>query len=159
MSETEESNVLTGFVKNGHVVLEPSAGRGAILQWLMGKKIQVTALEINPESAQYLQGYFPLEDIRCGDFLKTKPEQRFDRVVMNPPFTRNQDVEHVEHAFQFLKPGGRLVAIMFGNTTRPRFEKLVRKTNAQVDTIEAGAFKESGTSIATVMVTIDKPKI
>lgn len=158
-SSLAEKLVSKAQIKNGHVVLEPSAGDGALLQWLMGKKVTVTAFEINPETTQRLQDRFPLEDLRCGDFLEVEPDQRFDRVIMNPPFTKNQDIDHVEHAFKFLKPGGKLVAIMFGNTTRPRFEKFVRKTNAQVDPIEAGAFKESGTSIATVMVTIDKPKI
>ena len=36
----------------------------------------------------------------------------FDRIVMNPPFSRDQDARHVNHAFSFLKPGGKLVAIV-----------------------------------------------
>ncbi len=31
---------------------------------------------------------------------------------MNPPFSRQQDIRHVMHAAKFLKPGGRLVAVM-----------------------------------------------
>ena len=37
---------------------------------------------------------------------------RFDRVVMNPPFCRGRDLDHVRHALRFVAPGGRLVAIM-----------------------------------------------
>ena len=36
----------------------------------------------------------------------------YDRIVMNPPFSDRRDVEHVQHAYELLKPGGRLVAIM-----------------------------------------------
>jgi hypothetical protein len=37
---------------------------------------------------------------------------KFDRVVMNPPFDHGADIKHVEHARKFLKPGGRLVAVV-----------------------------------------------
>lgn len=30
---------------------------------------------------------------------------------MNPPFADSQDIEHITHAFKFLKTGGVLVAI------------------------------------------------
>src|SRR3546814_19124442 len=36
----------------------------------------------------------------------------FDAVIMNPPFDRGRDCDHVRHALAFLKPGGVLVAIM-----------------------------------------------
>ena len=39
------------------------------------------------------------------------PAPLADRVVMNPPFERYQDRDHVLHALSLLKPGGRLVAI------------------------------------------------
>ena len=31
---------------------------------------------------------------------------------MNPPFSNRRDIEHVRHAYELLKPGGRIVAIM-----------------------------------------------
>ena len=48
-----------------------------------------------------------------GDFMKyldyVGPEHNnaiYDRILMNPPFEHGQDVDHVEHAFNLLKPGG-----------------------------------------------------
>ncbi|APU86911.1 hypothetical protein [Clostridium botulinum] len=38
--------------------------------------------------------------------------EEYDKIIMNPPFERNQDIEHVLHAFSLLKPGGKVVAIM-----------------------------------------------
>jgi hypothetical protein len=36
---------------------------------------------------------------------------------MNPPFEKTQDVAHVRHAFQFLKPGGVLAAVVSAGVT------------------------------------------
>ena len=36
----------------------------------------------------------------------------YDRIIMNPPFSNRQDAEHVRHAYDLLKPNGRIVAIM-----------------------------------------------
>ncbi len=41
----------------------------------------------------------------------------FDRVVMNPPFERQQDIDHVSRAAGMLKPGGRLVSVMSAGVT------------------------------------------
>ena len=38
-------------------------------------------------------------------------EPVYDTIVMNPPFEKFQDIDHVRHAFDLLKPGGRVVAI------------------------------------------------
>ncbi len=42
------------------------------------------------------------------DFLAVTPDTlgTFDRILMNPPFERGADAEHVRHAFRFLTPGG-----------------------------------------------------
>ena len=47
------------------------------------------------------------------DFMKDVSEGKsYDRIVMNPPFSKRQDTEHVRRAYDLLKPGGRLVAIV-----------------------------------------------
>ncbi|HHK0428589.1 TPA: methyltransferase, partial [Pseudomonas aeruginosa] len=45
------------------------------------------------------------------DFMEVSGKQ-YDRIVMNPPFSKGRDIQHVQHAYSLLKPGGRLVAIM-----------------------------------------------
>ena len=37
---------------------------------------------------------------------------KYDRIIANPPFTKNQDIDHVMQMWNFLKPGGRIVSIM-----------------------------------------------
>lgn len=45
------------------------------------------------------------------DFTELDTTLRFDAVIMNPPFSRRQDVRHITKAMSMLKPGGRLAAI------------------------------------------------
>lgn len=100
-------------VAPGHLVLEPSAGDGAIAveaaRWT-GDPLLVHVVEIMPELRDKLsgEGLYLLPE---PDFLKIEPEPRYDRVVMNPPFDRGADTAHVLHAYRFLRPGGRLVSV------------------------------------------------
>lgn len=95
---------------------------------------------------------------------KTKPEevQLFDRVAMNPPFTKSQDMRHVLHAINFLKPGGILAAIMSPGFTF-RMDKLAVQFREQVlphggyELLPAGMFREAGTTVRTCLLTYRKP--
>ena len=35
----------------------------------------------------------------------------YDRIIMNPPFSDGRDIQHVQHAYNLLRPGGRIGAI------------------------------------------------
>lgn len=149
-------------LRPGMRVLEPSAGHGALAERIaemVGTK-NVTTIELQAQNANILRGkgFNPL----VMDFLKYQPEQCFDAVVMNPPFSRQSDIDHVLHAWTMLKPGGRLVAIMaasimFRNNKKTEdFRNLIRECG-ELQENEEGAFKESGTSVSTVTVFLDKP--
>lgn len=141
-------------IADGHCILEPSAGDGALLRALPTGNLKCYAVEIDPESADKLP---PCAWVHCGDFLLWEgrtSKQPFDRIIMNPPFAGNQDIRHVSHALNFLKPGGILVAVMWPNTERPAFKKMLEGRVYEVYDIEAGAFKESGTDVPTIVVKI-----
>lgn len=143
-----------------HSVLEPSAGTGAIVRRLP-EHMMTTVYEISPTLCDVLRG---LEfDARPADFLTVEPGAfLFDRVLMNPPFSNLQDVAHVRHAFKFLKPGGRLVAIMSPSwrhqerTKAREFRTWFEQVGGEVEELPADSFKSSGTSVNTVMVVINK---
>lgn len=151
-------------IKPGMRVLEPSAGDGAIADALREEGADVLCIEMHNSLATVLErkGH----NVRRGDFMNFSPPldspgdgPDFDRVVMNPPFEKGQDVRHVRHAFEFLKPGGRLVAIMSAGVTfradcEP-FRAWVDQLGGQIVELGAGAFKSSGTGVATVAVILD----
>lgn len=90
------------------------------------------------------------------------PSDLYDTVVMNPPFDRERDIDHVTHALSFLKTGGHLVAIMSAGTefreTRKAiaFRELMESMGAQWKELPPGSFAESGTYVNTVMLSVWK---
>jgi hypothetical protein len=160
--EIAEQAIAAAEIPFNGSVLEPSAGDGALARAARDAGGVVECIEIHLGRARDLIGDgFPCV---ARDFLKSDPDPRFDRVVMNPPFSDLQDVRHVSHALKFLRPGGRLVAIM-SPAIRFRSDRLTSHLRAELEgmgaTIEdlpEGAFKASGTMVRTVLVTVDAPK-
>ena len=84
------------------------------------------------------------------DFLKLTPDPVYDRVVMNPPFDAELDIEHVQHAMGFLAEDGMLAAIMsagteYRETARARtFRNDMATLNAEWSDLPQGSFSEVG---------------
>lgn len=138
--------------------LEPSAGRGRIVEALKrAGAVNIAALELDADNAAEIAA----DTVTVADFLSVTP--RATAIAMNPPFTRNQDIRHVRHAYDCLTPGGRLAAIVgehgFIGKEREAVEwrEWLDQVGATVEIIPAGTFKESGTNIQTRMVVINKP--
>lgn len=146
-------------IEPGMEVLEPSAGSGAIATAAAAAGAVVDCIERDPGYAAALLGTRTARTVHTGDFLAVPPRPAYDRVVMNPPFTRGTDMAHVEHALRFLKPDGLLVSVMSWAVTyqtrkTAAFRSLVERRGGTAEAVAAGAFKESGTSVDTVIVTI-----
>lgn len=140
-------------------VLEPSAGSGAIVSAAAKAGAVVDCIERDPGYAGALADTGAARTVRVADFLGVPPEQRYDRIVMNPPFTKGADMAHVTHALRFLKPDGLLVSVMFWTVTyqtraTAKFRTLVEQRGGTVEALPEGTFAESGTKVDTVIVTI-----
>ena len=97
------------------------------------------------------------DDIINGDFLEYKSTS-FDKIIMNPPFSKNQDVKHILHAYSLLKKWWRIVSVassMIQHKTTKLHDQL-RALNPEFIEVEEWAFKESGTMVNTVVVVINK---
>lgn len=149
-------------IEIGMNALEPNAGIGNIVRALVDAGAHVTAVEIDPNNCLVLQRDQALTggiDILHGDFLTYNWNERFERVVMNPPFAKNVAPAHVLKALTFLKPGGRLVSVMPSSVTfrTDTLNRMVRDAVEACGSIEAlpeNSFAESGTNVNTVIVTI-----
>lgn len=140
------------------LVLEPSAGDGAICDVLAARGYTVHAIERNPQRRETLRqkGY---EVLDCTDFMEfTTP---YFTIVMNPPFEQLQDVDHVNRAYDLLCSGGELVSVMaesaFFRSEQKcvDFRKLVDCFGRSVE-LPKDSFKESGTSVSTRLVYLAK---
>ena len=125
---------------SGKTVLEPSAGKGNIAEDVRKAGGVVSCIEKVFALAEHLRklGF----DTACWDFMDRQPAELFDLVLMNPPFENRQDVAHVQHAFEFLKPGGRLVAIA-SSTGAARLEQWATDRDGYVEPLPAKAFETS----------------
>lgn len=154
-------------VQPGYMALEPSAGKGAIVLELLKRGAFVFAHELDIKNVNHLNAQFGdhpnMHPVVQADFLTVVDSPAYDVVVMNPPFSKMQDIDHVTHAFKFLKPGGRLVAIMspswtFRETKKAEvFRDLYQEFGVWTEDVDAGAFKQSGTMVKTCIVVLGKP--
>lgn len=146
-------------------ILEPSAGTGAIAAAAVDKRVgTVDCVEIDPGRADGLWHSGRYGRVLPVDFMALQPETTglYDRVIMNPPFDRERDIDHVNHALRFLKPDGRLVAVMSAGTefreTRKAaaFRDLMKQFKARWRDLPPGSFASVGTNCNTVLLTVNK---
>ena len=159
-AEVVKQMLALACITHGDIVLEPSAGRGAIAAFLRALPCALEVCEINPERAQGLKvaGY----NLVAHDFFDLAIRPVYDVIMMNPPFEEGQDIDHVRRAFDFLAPGGKLVSVMSAGV----FFRRDRKASAfrlwlgdvgRSERLPPGSFKESGTMVSAHLVVITKP--
>lgn len=147
-------------IQENETILEPSAGLGHIAEEIKNRypKNDLSLIEWNYNLCEVLnkKGF----DVENENFLATS--HMYDVILMNPPFERKQDIDHVTHAFNLLKEGGRLVAIMAGNKNNQDkktrdFMELVHNNGYIVEN-EENSFKNAfnSTCVNTVTVYLEK---
>lgn len=147
-------------IEHGMRVLEPSAGQGAIAVPCIEAGALVDCYELMPANYKVLSQDDRMSMVEMGDFLKAPRTPIYDRVMMNPPFSRQADIKHVLHALDFLRTGGLLVSVMAAsvgfreNKLTTDFRALIAARGGSIEALPAGSFKASGTMVNTVLVTI-----
>ncbi len=148
-------------------ILEPSAGTGVLVGVCGGiwhPKGRMVAIEINHGLCESLKRNFPLTEIHNKDFSDLTPDLigTFNKIIINPPFCRNADINHILHAFRFLEKGGILVSIVcegpfFKQGKKSKaFRDFLDSHCATVITLPDGTFKESGTMVKTRLICIKR---
>jgi type I restriction-modification system DNA methylase subunit len=154
-------------IEPGNTILEPSAGTGNLIDAILKNHqgVRISYCEMNCFLLDILRGKY--EGVNSVSFLgrdcfeidTQRGENRFERVIMNPPFERGQDVDHVFRAwYSLLAPKGILTAVVsagvFSRTDKKAksFREFLRNAKALVQDVPAGSFKSSGTGIETKIV-------
>ena len=88
--------------------LEPSAGIGNLADLM--PRGSTHCIEISELHASILRSKG--HSVTVADFLQAPTDPKFDRIVMNPPFSAGRWQAHLEHASRLLAAGGRIVAIL-----------------------------------------------
>ena len=141
----------------GCTILEPSAGRGALVKAVRRRcpSAVVDCYELMPENIEHLE---KVEGARIvgKDFCEC--HDKYDRIIANPPFANNQDIDHVYMMYERLNVGGELSVIVSQHWKFAKdqkctyFREWLEMNDAQVTDFDKGEFKESGTIVGTSLV-------
>lgn len=152
-------------------VLEPSCGKGDLMDAIYGRGIQnLIGIELNRDMDKYLKDkpYTTMTGIDFLEFVEDvqdgKVRNQWTHIIMNPPFSKQQDIDHIWAAWSILKPGGTLVSLCspspFFRTDKASvaFRNWIETVSADVVDVPEGAFKSSGTMIRTKIIKAQKPQ-
>lgn len=147
-------------------ILEPSAGKGDIVNYIDERmnngwsKTKIKCLEINPELQTILNKKYCVEFVG-ENFLEYFPNEYFDLIVMNPPFSNGD--EHLLHAWEIMKCGD-IVCLLNAETinnpyskTRQLIKKIIEDNNGIVENV-GNCFidAERKTNVECVIVRLKK---
>lgn len=149
-------------LKPHDTILEPSAGQGAIIKAINKvcdvlpdcfELMEVNTIILNQSGLKF--------NLIGDNFFKHKGKT-YTKIIANPPFAKNQDIDHLKEMYECLSRGGRLVCITSeswvngSQKKQVEFRKWLDKVEADIIKVERGSFKESGTSIGGKIIIINK---
>lgn len=138
-------------IQPGERCLEPSAGMGGLADLM--PKDQTTCVEVSALRCRVLEakGHTVIES----DFLQWAQvtDQRFDVVVMNPPYSEGRAAAHLNAAASLVKDGGRLGAILPAGSDR---KELLPGWDCNWSDVHQGMF--TGTGVSVVRLVAYKPE-
>lgn len=175
---------------DGKRILEPSAGEGNICRVILEEgagryrerrnqwgswgqrrgdpepthdRPHITAVEVHPDRCARIRERLSEVNVVEANFLEWPAAgEGYDFVLMNPPFYGTHWMKHVRHAFDHLKPGGCLRAILpvtarLGESKdhlafRRWAEKHAARYRSQWRDLPAESFAASGTRINTTIL-------
>ncbi len=163
-----------GAPAKGESVLEPSAGHGAIASFVTNEN-DITAIEPSSELFSKLQ-------VKAGGanqriermvFEDYNIINKHDVVLMNPPFGSGGStaIKHIAKAFDHLRDGGRIVAIIPRGSMDSKLDNWLYEENKRGKLVRPNAhfageiilpsvtFERAGTAVSSRVVIIDKSSV
>jgi predicted RNA methylase len=146
----------------GKTILEPSAGKGNIVDYLLNHQAgNIIAAEINEDLRSILAAKCTLI---AKDFLLVESHHvsHIDLIVMNPPFSA--DDKHILHAFHIAPPGCKIIALCNRATIKNDYSKTRQELVAHIEnfgTVEdlgqCFSTAERKTDVAVALIRLLKP--
>ena len=150
----KELVALAGVRKDSRV-LEPEAGIGNIADAAKEVTDHVDCIERMTDFCEILK--LKKHNVIANDLLTAETAPIYDSVVMNPPFS--EECEHIKRAFDFVRPGGSLVAVCSSSiqwkSTR-KYEQFRDWLSEHTHSINECGAKFEMTGVHTVVLVMDK---
>lgn len=142
-------------------VLEPSAGKGNIVDYLLECGAEVLACESNEDLRHILSAKCTIVE---NDFLSLTSDKvsHIDLIIMNPPFSA--DEHHLLHAWEIAPDGCKIISLCNWETYRRAYTKsrvqlknIVESYGNCIDLGNVFAEAERTTDVSIGLVRIQKP--
>jgi len=156
-------------------VLEPSAGKGDIVEQVIEKFRYAHSMYYNKEAVwdidtieidENLQYILQGKKLRVvhNDFLTYETYKKYDLIVLNPPFSQGD--KHLLKALEMQENGGQIVCLLNAETIRNPYNNIrkdllnkLEQYEAKIEYIEnAFVSAEMKTNVEIAMITVNIPK-
>lgn len=152
-------------------ILEPGAGHGALIDAMYKSKpdrvnVAVDLIELSELNYTVLMEKFEWKMnevcVFNDDFLSMDFDEKYDLIIANPPFTKNQDIDHIRKMYDVLADNGRIITLSskswtFGSQKKQvEFRDWLEDIGATWVELDRGVFKSSGTDVSGMYIIIDK---
>ncbi len=123
------TQMLSPYELSGKTLLEPSSGKGDIIDYAKSRGANVLCCEINPDLAT-------ISSIKAkliaNDFLTVTSDKisHVNLIAMNPPFSA--DEQHILHAWNIAPDGCEIVALCNSQTLANPFSKTRKELSAVI---------------------------
>lgn len=157
--------MLQGETIENKTILEPSAGKGDIVDYLneYGAKSVLTC-EINTDLQKILKSK---STFLADDFLTVKSDQvsHIDLIVMNPPFSNAE--KHILHALEIAPKGCKIIALCNSETinnahtqARKELQSIIKDAAGTVEDLgQCFEQAERKTGVNVSMIKVKKPGV
>ncbi len=148
-------------------ILEPSAGKGDICDYILESKIMVSidTIEIDNSLCSILKN--KNYKVIHNDFLSFKTLKKYDLIIANFPFSEGD--KHLDKALNILEiHGGQLVCLVNAETIKNPFSNVrtmlisrLNKYNAEIEFLEnefINAERKTDVEVALIYVAVPRPK-
>jgi hypothetical protein len=149
-------------LNNEDTILEPSCGQGAIIKAINKVSNVVPDCYELMDVNRLVLNKSGLSFNLIGDDFLLHNDKYYTKIIANPPFTKNQDIDHIYNMYKWLYSCGTLVSIsseswVTGSQKKQiEFRSWLSNVNAEIIDIEKGAFKDSGTMVGGKIIVINK---
>lgn len=153
--------MIEGYDVSGKTILEPSAGKGNIVDVLLSHGAQVIACEKNEDLQKIVASKCR---VIASDFLTVTSTQvsHVDFIMMNPPFS--DGAAHILHAWEIAPAGCKIIALCNLNTIkyhhnelRERFKSIIEENGRYEDLGQCFSQSERKTGVEVALVHLQKP--
>lgn len=162
--------------KRVHFVLEPSAGKGDLVEKLKnkmsyygyshitdkhGSDVEIDCIEKDGNLQNLLKGTG--KRLIFDDFLKFETYKKYDLILMNPPFSEGD--KHLLKALEMMKNGGQVVCLLNAETLKNPYSNIRKELTQKLAQLGAeiqyldGTFSEAErqTTVKVALIYVNIP--